>query len=90
MPTPKRKIKSNKPERRQKQPVDLGNVDEETPTPGQQSSKAGAGTGRARARRINERAPKVAGAKAKPHARSGVKMDKALAKPIKNRARDKR
>lgn len=75
MPTPK----SNKPERRRKQPVDIAAIDSETPTPSQQSMKAGPGGGRETARRTNQlAAPKVAGAKAKPKSRAGTMMDKAV------------
>jgi len=80
---PGRRIKkSRKPERRAKQPVDLGDVDMETPTPAHQSSNAGpgAGGGRERSRRVTERMPKAQGAKAHARSRAGEMLDKGVAK----------
>lgn len=80
---PGRRIKkSKKAERRAKQPVDLGDVDMETPTPSHQSSRAGpgAGAGRERSRRASERMPKAQGAKAPAKSRAGNMLDKGIAK----------
>lgn len=81
--------KSGKPERREEQPVDTGDMDAETPTPSQQSQKAGPSDGRERSRRVTERAPKVAGARAsaaKSH--DATMMDKHIEKQVLKQADD--
>ena len=81
---PSRRIKkSAKPERRDSQNVEVEDDLDDTPTPSQQSKKAGpgaGGAGREAARRTNQRAPKVAGAKAKPQARTPIMGDKGADK----------
>lgn len=87
---PGRRIKkSNKPERRAKQPVDTADTDFESPAPAQQSKKSGPGPrgGLERARRINERMPKAAGAKAKAKSRDTTMMDKGVEKKMKSALR---
>ncbi len=80
--------KSRKPERREELPVDMGDLDLETPTPSQQSFKAGpgAGGGRERARRISERMPKAAGAKAHAKSNAGIMMSRSVEKKLLARA----
>ncbi len=80
--------KSRKPERREELPVDLGDLDLETPTPSQQSFKAGPGTGggRERARRVSERMPKAAGAKAHAKSKAGTMMSRSVEKKLLARA----
>jgi hypothetical protein len=75
-------MRTTKPDRRGKAPVDTGDIDMETPTPAQQSAKAGAGTGggRERARRVSERMPKAAGVKAHVKSHDGAMMDKGIDK----------
>jgi hypothetical protein len=80
---PGRRIKKGKkPERRAKQPVDVGDVDMDAATPSQQSSNAGpgAGAGRERSRRVSERMPKAQGAKAHERSRAGEMLDKGVGK----------
>lgn len=83
------KGKSNKPERREEQPVDLADKDFDNPTPAQQSKRAGPGTGggRARSRRIAERAPKTAGARAKQKPKDTTMMDKGVEKKMQSALR---
>lgn len=80
--------KSRKPERREELPVDIGDIDLETPTPSQQSFKAGPGTGggRERARRVSERMPKTAGAKAHAKSKTGTMMSRSVEKKLLARA----
>lgn len=80
---PSRRVKkSNKPERREDLPVDTGGLDMESATPSQQSAKAGPGTGggRERSRRISERMPKAAGAKAHEKSHAAGMLDKGVGK----------
>lgn len=80
--------KSNKPQRRGKEPVDLSEIDFDDPTPSQQSAKAGAGTGggRERARRMSERMPKAQGAKGRTKSKDTTMMSKGVEKKFMARA----
>jgi hypothetical protein len=85
----RRTKKSNKPERRAKQPVDTTEVDFESSAPAQQSKKSGPGPsgGLERARRINERAPTTGGAKARAKPKDTTMMDKGIEKKMKSALR---
>lgn len=80
--------KSNKPERRGKEPVDLSEADFDDPTPSQQSAKSGAGTGagRERARRMSERMPKAQGATGRTKSKDTTMMSKGVEKKFMARA----
>jgi hypothetical protein len=80
--------KSRKPERRAKGPVDVAEADMDAPTPSHQSSKAGSGVGggRERARRVSERMPKAAGAKAHAKSKAGTMMSRSVEKKLLARA----
>lgn len=89
---PGRRIKkSNKPERREEQPVDTDDMDMDSPTPPQQSKKAGPGTGggRERSRRVTERIPRVAGAKAHEKSYAADMLDKGVGKKLAKQAKQR-
>lgn len=89
---PSRRIKkSNKPERREEAPVDTGELDMNSAAPSQQSAKSGPGTGggRERSRRVSERMPKAAGAKAHEKDHSAGMLDKGVGKQMTKQAKQR-
>jgi hypothetical protein len=77
-----------KPERRSKQPVDLGDMDN-IPAPSQQSQHGGASGGREAARRTSSRMPKTAGAKAHEKSHAAEMLDKGVGKATTKQAKQR-